>query len=490
VSHGRVLVIDVGTSSVRSAIVDSTSAVTHVQQIQVLATSPNPGEVETDASAIATAVLATARAALAAGGPVDGIGIANQRATTVVWDAATGVPVGPAIGWQDLRTVINCLILQGDGLRLAPNVSATKLQWLLDADDPERERAAGFRFGTIDTWVIWTLTQGACHVTDATNAAVTGLFSIEDGTWSLPTLEILRVPIEMMPTVVDSSGAIGAATALEGAPSICGIAGDQQASLIGQGCTAPGLAKITFGTGGMLDLVTGPAPPNSAQRGPEGTFPIIAWQRSGVPTWGIEAIMLSAGSCIEWLRDDLGILATAGESADLAAQCETTGGVVFVPALLGLGTPTWDFGARGLLLGITRGTGRPEITRAVLEGIAQRGRDLVEAAETDAGISIDSVRIDGGMSANSVFVSALADALGCPVEISPVLEATTLGAGYLAGMAVGMWSGEDDVAAAWTPRAIVEPSSDDTRRSADRQRFLEARSRSEKTIPELSGVEF
>jgi glycerol kinase len=338
--------------------------------------------------------------------------------------------------------------------------------------------------------VIWTLTQGACHVTDATNAAVTGLFSIEDGTWSLPTLEILRVPIEMMPTVVDSSGAIGAATALEGAPSICGIAGDQQASLIGQGCTAPGLAKITFGTGGMLDLVTGPAPPKSAQRGPEGTFPIIAWQRSGVPTWGIEAIMLSAGSCIEWLRDDLGILATAGESADLAAQCETTGGVVFVPALLGLGTPTWDFGARGLLLGITRGTGRPEITRAVLEGIAQRGRDLVEAAETDAGISIDSVRIDGGMSANSVFVSALADALGCPVEISPVLEATTLGAGYLAGMAVGMWSGEDDVAAAWTPRAIVEPSSDDTRRSADRQRFLEARSRSEKTIPELSGVEF
>ncbi|MEI8051215.1 MAG: FGGY-family carbohydrate kinase, partial [Actinomycetes bacterium] len=230
--------------------------------------------------------------------------------------------------------------------------------------------------------------------------------------------------------------------------------------------------------------------PNSAQRGPEGTFPIIAWQRSGVPTWGIEAIMLSAGSCIEWLRDDLGILATAGESADLAAQCETTGGVVFVPALLGLGTPTWDFGARGLLLGITRGTGRPEITRAVLEGIAQRGRDLVEAAETDAGISIDSVRIDGGMSANSIFVSALADALGRPVEISPVLEATTLGAGYLAGMAVGMWSGEDDVAAAWTPQAIVEPSSDDTRRSADRQRFLEARSRSEKTIPELSGVEF
>lgn len=488
-STGRILVVDVGTSSVRSGIVTSEACVTDVVQIPVLPTSPEPGQVEFDALAIKESVLETARAALATG-PVDGIGIANQRATTVVWDARTGLPIGPAIGWQDLRTVINCLLLQAEGLRLAPNVSATKAQWLLDTFDPSRTAGEHLRFGTMDTWITWILSDGSLHVTDATNAAVTGLVDGSARQWDARTLEVLGIPATMMPTIVDSSGSLGAATALEGAPLICGIAGDQQASLIGQGCVAPGQAKITFGTGGMLDLVLGPDAPVSAQRSPGGTFPIIARQRDGVAVWGLEAIMLSAGSCIEWLRDDLGILGSAEESAAVAASVPTSDGVVFVPALLGLGTPTWDFGARGLLLGITRGTGRPEITRAVLEGVAQRGLDLVEAAETDSGIALETLRVDGGMTENDVFLEILANTMGRPIEVSPVREATTLGAGYLAGLSTGLWTDEADVAASWAPRRVVEPTTDEITRAQARERFLDARSRSERTIPDLSGVEF
>ena len=491
-SHGRVLVVDVGTSSVRSGIVDTTSTLSHVHQRSVLPSSPNPGEVELDALAIKEAVLETATRALAASGPVDGVGIANQRASTVVWDAATGLPLGPALGWQDLRTVINCLLLQAEGFRFAPNVSATKLQWLLDTYDPDRRQAeAGtLRFGTIDTWVAWILSDGALHVTDATNAAITGLTLGLDLEWNRSALMTLRVPESMMPSIVDSSGAIGPATALPGAPPICGIAGDQQASLIGQGCTAPGQAKITFGTGGMLDMVLGPEAPPSAERGPAGTFPIVTLQRGGTPTWGLEAIMLSAGTCVEWLRDDLGLIDSAAASGPLAEECETSDGLTFVPALLGLGTPTWDFGARGLLLGITRGTGRAHIARAVLEGVAQRGLDLVEAAESDAARTLDVIRVDGGMTSNDVFLPALANALGRPIEVSPVVEATTVGAGYLAGLAVGLWDDETHIGASWAPKLIVEPTASDEVRASDRARFLEARSRSEQTIPELSGVAF
>ena len=488
-STGRILVVDVGTSSVRSGIVQADATVTDVVQVPVLPSSPEPGQVEFDALAIQAAVLETARAALSAG-PVDGVGIANQRATTVVWDARTGLPIGPAIGWQDLRTVINCLLLQAEGLRLAPNVSASKAQWLLDTFDPERSGAEHLRFGTMDTWIAWTLSEGSLHVTDATNAAVTGLVDHSARSWDARTLDVLGLPATMMPGIVDSTGAVGLATALEGAPEICGIAGDQQASLIGQGCVAPGQAKITFGTGGMLDMVTGPDAPESPQRSAGGTFPIIARQRDDAPVWGLEAIMLSAGSCVEWLRDDLGILTSAEESAAVAAQATGDDGVVFVPALLGLGTPSWDFGARGLLLGITRGTGRSEITRAVLEGVAQRGLDLVEAAEADGGVTLSSLRVDGGMTSNEVFLGILADTLGRPVEVSPILEATTLGAGYLAGLATGLWGSEDDVAASWSPRSVVEPPADDATRSKRRERFLEARRRAERTIPDLSGVEF
>ena len=260
---------------------------------------------------------------------------------------------------------------------------------------------------------------------------------------------------------------------------------------MGQGCTRPGMAKATFGTGGMLDQCTGTAQaPTHAGQGGAGTFPIVAYRIGGQSTWGTEAVMLSAGTCVEWLRDDLGILSNADESAEVAAQCESTGDVWFVPALLGLGTPVWDFGARGTLVGLTRGSGRAELVRAVLEGVAHRGADLVEASESDSGYPIGSLRVDGGMSANNVFVTALAEAIGRPVEISPVLEATTLGAGLLAGLAIGTYATADELADTFQPSRVIEPQQDDASRSRQRDRWLEARAKAEATIPELSGISF
>jgi glycerol kinase len=498
-SGASILVVDVGTSGVRAAIVRPDATVEHAHYAPVLPDSPAPGLVEFDASVMADAVLGVAGAALRDGGPVAAVGIANQRASSIVWDRASGKPLAPGIGWQDLRTVGTCLVLQGEGIRLAPNASATKLMAILDAVDPDRTRAAAGElcFGTVDTWVAWILSGGAdagadaLHITDATNAAVTAMVDAATITWDEPLLERLGIPLALLPRIVDSSGQLGACHALPGAPTICGIAGDQQASLVGQGCTRPGLAKATFGTGGMLDQCTGTGqPPTGAARGRAGTFPIVAYRIGGRSTWGIEAVMLSAGTCVEWLRDDLRLLSTSEESAAVAAQCESTGDVWFVPALLGLGTPLWDFGARGTLVGLTRGSGRPEVVRAVLEGVAHRGADLVEASEADSGFVIDALRIDGGMSDNDVFVTALADAIGRPVEISPILEATTLGAGLLAGLAIGTYGSEEDIAATFSPRRTVEPGNDDSARAHARERWLAARSKAEATIPELSGISF
>lgn len=478
-----ILVVDVGTSGVRAAVVRPDATITAEHRREVLPSSPAPGLVEFDAALMAEAALDVARRALDEGGPVEGVGIANQRASVVVWERATGTPVGPGIGWQDLRTVGDCLVLQAEGLRLAPNQSATKLTHLLDTYDAARNR--DLCVGTVDSWIAWHLSGGSAHVTDLTNAALTGLLDRDATGWDPALLEKLRIPAATLPALVDSSGPVGEARALEGAPPICGIAGDQQASLVGQGCVRPGPAKITFGTGGMLDLVTGPERPVAAARSEAGTFPIVAWRRGDETIWGLEAIMLSAGTNVEWLRDDLGLIATVAESHEVAQGCTDTEGVVYVPALLGLGTPHWDYGARGTLLGITRGSGRAHVVRAVLEGVAHRGADLVEAAEADAGRSIESLRVDGGMTDNPTFVQALADATGRAVEVSPVLEATTLGAAFLAGLSLGTWSGWDDVAAAWQPRTSVEPGA-----PLDRERWRRAVDRSAQWFPELSGLDF
>jgi glycerol kinase len=477
------LVIDVGTSSVRAVVVrpDGTIAVEHRRE--TLPDSPMAGLVEFDATVLAEAALDCARRALADGGPVDGVGIANQRASTIVWDAASGEPVGPGLGWQDLRTVGDCLVLQAEGIRLAPNLSATKVRHLLDQADPDRSR--DLRFGTVDTWIAWHLTEGAAHVTDPSNAALTGLRAGDASGWAPKVLEALNIPEAVLPTVVDSAGVIAPATALDGAPPIAGIAGDQQASLMGQACTRPGEAKITFGTGGMLDVVLGPDRPTFETRGGGGTFPIVAWGVGGQVTWGLEAIMLSAGTNVEWLKDDLGLIDDVADSHALAASCDSTDGVVYVPALLGLGTPRWDYGARGGLFGLTRGTEARHIARAVLEGVAQLAADLVDSAEQDGEFTIEVLRVDGGMTANPTFLQAVADATQRPVEVSPVREATALGAAYLAGLAVDTWADIDEVRALWSPGERYEPIG-----SFDRERWHDAVERASHWHEDLSALDF
>jgi glycerol kinase len=479
-----VLVVDVGTSSVRAAAVRADGSFVSSHDRELLPDSPADGLVQFDAALMGETCLDLARAALDAAGPVDAVGISDQRGSTVVWDRKTGVPVGPGLGWQDLRTVGACLTLRGDGVRVGPNQSATKVQWLLDQLD-DRSRAADLCFGTVETWVAWVLSDGAVHVTDATNAAITGMQTGDASAWDTSVLDTLGVPIAMMPAIVDSAGVVGDASALAGAPPIAALAGDQQASLVGQGCVRRGDAKITFGTGGMLDLVLDEAPPRHAARNEHGTFPIVAWRHGGHTTWGVEAVMLAAGTNVQWLRDDLGVIASSDESHEIAAACADTGGVVFVPAPLGLGTPEWDYGARGGLFGLTRGTGRPEVVRAVLEGIAHRGADLVEAAEADAAIKIPRVRVDGGMTDNPTFVQALANATQRPVEISRVREATALGAALLAGVAVGHHESIDALATTWNPKATIEPSG-----LLDRDQWREAVKRSRRWIAELSGIDF
>lgn len=478
-----ILVIDAGTSGVRAAIVSADAEVVHERRREALPDSPAPGLVEFDASHYAATALDVAREVLAEHGPVDAVGVSNQRATTVVWDRVTGEPIGPALGWQDLRTVGDCLMLGAEGIRIAPNLSATKAAHLMDGADPERRK--DLCLGTLDSWLVWHLSQGASHISDRSNAALWGLMLPDLSGPDETVLERLRIPVQSLPLIVDSTGELAVASALEGAPPIRGLIGDQQASLIGQGCVRPGMAKITFGTGGMLDVCVGEERPRFASRGSGGTFPMVAWGDQGRITWGVEAVMLSAGTNVEWLRDDLGLIPDAASSAQVASSVASTDGVVYVPALMGLGTPKWDYGARGALLGVTRGTTAAHVVRAVLEGVAQRGADLVEAAEADTGLAPGALRIDGGMAANPVFVQALANATCRSVEVAPVVEATTLGAGFLAGLASGTWSSWDDLAATWRPSRVVEPDAD-----TDRQRWKDAVERAGRWYPDLSSLDF
>ena len=482
-----ILVIDLGTSSVRASVVNDDSTVTAERSRPTLPDSPVAGLVEFDALGYVAAAIECAREVLSAHGPVDSVGVANQRATTIVWDRRTGEPVAPAQGWQDLRTVGDCLVLAAEGLPLAPNQSATKIANILDSVDPDRDR--DLCFGTPDSWLIWHLTGGAEHVTDLSNAGIWGLLDAA-GTGTAPAvLERLAIPASMLPRIVDSTGEVAAATILEGAPVICGIAGDQQASLIGQGCVRPGDVKATFGTGGMLDVCLGPDRPAFERRGEAGCFPMVAWRDRSGTTWGTEAVMLSAGTNVEWLVEDMGLIDSPADSERLANEVTSTEGVTYVPALLGLGTPNWDYGARAALLGATRGTSAAHVVRAVLEGVAQRGADLLESARTDSGLDLRRLRIDGGMSTNSLFAQMLSDATGVPVEISPFKEATTLGAGYLAGLATGVWSGWDDIAAAWSPAAVIEPTPGIDREAA-RQRWAEAVERAGHWHEDLSALDF
>ena len=493
-----ILVIDIGTTGLRAAIVDATGSIVDVEYRANPPSTPFAGLVEFDAAHMAALVLEVARVVLKrSAAHVIGVGITNQRASTVVWDRATGVPVGPGLGWQDLRTVMECITARSEhGLQFAPNQTATKAAWMLKnygADLASRARDGDICIGTIDSWIAWTLSQGALHVTDHTNAAVTGLVSRDATSWSSDICDILEIPIVALPKIVASSQELGQATALNNLP-ITALVGDQQASLVGQGCITPGRTKITFGTGGMLDMYTGTTVPSSSARTVSGTFPIVAFSlhRNGAAEihWGVEAIMLSAGTNIEWLRDDMGLISSAGDSELLAASVDSSDGVTYVPALFGLGTPHWDYGARGSLFGLTRGSTRAHVVRSVLEGVAHRGADLYEAASAECDSVEPTIRIDGGMSQNRVFVEALANATGANIEVSPVTEATTLGAAFLAGTALSLWPNLTVATSHWAPQTVVAPSLGADVRTSSRAQWQEAVTRTRGWIPALSALDF
>ena len=481
----RALAIDVGTSSVRTALVDDAGGVSSLFQRRLTITTPQPGEVELDADEIGRVVLELAARTLADGGGADVVGITNQRATTVVFDPVTGHAVGPTLGWQDLRTVFDCLVLQEKGLRLAPNQSATKLRWLLDhAQRP----ASTLRFATIETWITWLLTRGEAHVTDHSNAAITGLVDVDVTNWHEPTLAALDIDPAVLPRIVPTTGPVAAARALAGAPTISALVGDQPASLFGQCCVTHG-AKITFGTGAMLNMPRGSSGPAAMTRYDSGCFPIVVRSDATSVTWGLEGIVLSAGAAVDWAVEDLGIVESAAASDALAASVASSGGVVFVPALSGLGTPRWDFGARGAFFGLTRGSGRAQLMRAVLEGVAHRGADLVDAALAETGTQLEEVRVDGGMTVNETFLTLLADATGLAIAVSPEREATTRGAGLMALVGAGHLRVED-VEDMWRPTRVVEPAASADERATRRVEWSNAVERAAGTIPALSEIRF
>lgn len=490
-SESRILVIDVGTTGLRAAVVDESLSIIDIEYRANPPSIPFEGLVEFDARIMADKALDAAHVVLARlARPVDAVGITCQRASTVVWDRATGQPVASGLGWQDLRTITECIVAKAEhGWNIAPNQSITKLASILNGLDDNGER--DLAFGTIDSWLTWVLTEGAVHVSDGTNMSTTttGMRTADGSAWAGDRLDVFGISTRLLPDVVDSSGIVGRAFALPGSPPIAALVGDQQGSLIGQACTRPGLAKLTLGTGGMLDMCTGDEPPTEVARNAAGTYALPTWQLDGVLMWGAEGIMLSAGTNIDWLCDDLGLIDTPASSHDVASTCDDADGVMYVPALLGLGTPHWDYGARGTLLGLTRGTERAHIVRAVLEGIAHRSADLLDAAMTDTGVTVATLRLDGGMSENPTLVQAVADATGVAVEVSPVSDATTVGAAFLAGLAVGTWTDLSDIDSLWSPTHGAEPTPG-VDRATVRSRWGDALSRAGEWHPDLSALEF
>ena len=482
----KALVIDLGTTSLRSALVDERGHVSAVCQRPLTVTSPNPGEVELDGAEIADLALSCAATTLAEGGPADYLAITNQRASTMLYDPTKLSPVGPVLGWQDLRTVINCLVLQGEGLRLAPNQTATKAKWLLEASGRPAE---DLRVATLETWLAAVVTNGALHVSDHSNAALTGLVTPSVRQWDKRALDVLGLHPSMMATLVPTMGPLAPATALPGAPLLSALVGDQSASLFGQGGVTPGTTKVTFGTGAMLDQVTGTQGPAEMNRFTSGCFPVVARSDEHELVWGVEAIALSAGTCIEWLRDDLGLISSVEETETLARSVPSADGVTFVPALVGLGTPQWDFGARGGFFGLTRGSSKAHLVRAVLDGIAHTAADLVAAAVNQSDTPITTVRVDGGMTANHYLVQAFADAARVRVEVSAEREATTRGAGLMALVAAGVIP-LADVASTYEASVVFEPLLSNDEHLASRAQWARSVERAARTIPDLSNVSF
>jgi glycerol kinase len=489
----HILVIDQGTTSTRSIVFDASVAPVAAAQQEFIQIYPRPGWVEHDPEEIWNTALATVRLALADAGltasDIAAIGIANQRETVVVWDRRSGKAIHNAIVWQDRRTADTCerlenaghaaLIAERTGLLLDPYFSATKIAWLLDnvASAREAAEAGSLAFGTVDSFLLWRLTGGAVHATDATNASRTLLFDIHRGEWDDELLALFDIPRSVLPDVRDSAGTFGT-TNLFGVPiAVRGIAGDQQAALIGQACFRPGMVKSTYGTGCFALLNTGRKAITSRHR----LVTTIAYQLDGVRTYALEGSIFVAGAAVQWLRDGLGLIESAAETGALAAESDPSQRVYMVPAFVGLGAPHWDSEARALLTGMTRGTTRRELARAVLECVAYQTRDLLEAMRADLGTewSGDTViRVDGGMSASDWTMQFLADILAAPVDRPAFHETTALGAAYLAGMAADLYPDIETFAASWAGERRFEPAMAEQERAEKYRGWQDALARS------------
>ena len=470
-----ILALDQGTSSSRAIVFDHDGNIKSVAQKEFTQHFPKPGWVEHDPMEIwasEAAVIAEAISTIGIGGKeIAGIGITNQRETTIVWDAETGVPVHNAIVWQDRRTAEFCETLKPyadeirrkTGLIIDAYFSGTKIRWILDNVPGAREKAeAGkLRFGTVDTWLVWQLTRGQVHVTDVSNASRTMLFNINTLEWDKDLLKLLDVPESMMPAVKSSSEIYGhtKTTIFAHEVPIAGIAGDQQAALFGQMCTEPGSVKNTYGTGCFLLMNTGEKPIMSKNN----LLTTVAWKIGDKVQYALEGSIFVGGSVVQWLRDGLGIIRSSSEIEALAASVPDNGGVYFVPALTGMGAPYWDSSARGLLCGITRGTTAAHIARAALEGIAFQTMDIVGAMEKDAGVRLSELKVDGGASRNNLMMQFQADVLGADVIRPRVTETTAMGAAYLAGLAVGYWDSIAEIKKQWQVDACFKPSAADVK---------------------------
>ncbi|QSV45305.1 glycerol kinase GlpK [Geobacter benzoatilyticus] len=467
-----ILAFDQGTTSSRAIVFDSTATIRAIAQREFRQIFPRPGWVEHDGREIWATQVGVAAEALSLAGitprEVKAIGITNQRETTLLWDRRSGEPLHNAIVWQDRRTAELCDRLKADGLEplfrektglvLDAYFSGTKLAWLLDNVPGARQRAeAGeLAFGTVDSWLVWNLSGGRLHISDASNASRTLLFNITTLDWDDELLAILGIPRAVLPRVVDSSAIYGetAGDLFAAAIPLAGMAGDQQSALFGQACGTAGMAKNTYGTGCFLLMHCGERPVVSRRN----LLTTVAWQLGGRAEYALEGSVFVAGAAVQWLRDGLGIIRSSGEVEALAASVPDSGGVCLVPAFTGLGAPHWDPYARGTIVGITRGTTAAHIARATLESIAFQSADLLTAMEGDSGISLAELRVDGGATANGLLMQFQADLLGVPVVRPRIRETTALGAAYLAGLAVGMWSDRQEIAGHWQVDRIFTPA--------------------------------
>lgn len=480
-----ILAIDQGTTSTRAVLFDADGQPRAQARRELAQRYPQPGWVEHDPEEIWQATLATCRAVLAdsrrGARGIAAVGITNQRETTVVWERKTGRPIANAIVWQDRRTAPRCAELTSagcaetvharTGLVIDPYFSATKIEWLLDNVPDARDAAerGELAFGTIDCFLLWRLTGGAVHATDATNAARTLLFDIHRQHWDDELLTLFRVPRALLPEVRDNAGAFGG-TSLFGAPiPIAGMAGDQQAAAIGQACFSPGMIKATYGTGAFVLLNTGAQALASRYR----LLTTLAYRLEGKPTYAIEGSIFTAGAAVQWLRDGLGLIKRADETEALAHAADPARRVYVVPAFTGLGAPYWDAEARAAIFGLTRDVGRTELARATLEATCYQTRDLIEAMRAD-GAAPASLRVDGGMVANNWFLQCLADTLGMPVERPRLTETTVLGAAALAGLGTGFYPSLDALAGSWQREALFEPQIDPETRGAGYAGWLDA----------------